>query len=1102
MSKKTLHQLYAEHTGKVSDKWSLYLTEYDRLFDAYCDKSVRLLEIGIQNGGSLELWSKYFSNASVLIGCDINPDCARLSFADPRIGVIIGDANAPEVREQVFQRSPQFDIIIDDGSHLSSDVIKSFALYFPCVVEGGIFIAEDLHCSYWDKFEGGLFDPYSSISFFKRLADVINHEHWGIPKMRADILRGIFTKYDCEVDEEALSQVHSVEFINSMCVVRKAPAVGNSLGRRLIAGSTELVVPGHRGLHGSPYQLMYDQSNNPWTARTTPPDEAIQHTELLLADRDGQITNLNQAVAERDGQIASLNQAVYDKDVHINNLSNIITERDGQIVSLNQGVTERDAAITERDGQIVSLNQAVYDKDVHIHNLSKIVTERDGQITSLNQAVAERDGVISHILSSKSWRLTRPLRAVIPFITRKGGLLNAQENPPKRFDAAWYLKQNPDVAMSGMDPYEHYMSFGKAERRQPSPDPFVLRNIKRAQRIRAVLRHAGGIKPAISEALAVLRREGWGGVKRIVILLHSQVTQSGGFDRTDYAEWIRRYDTLTKESRTTMRDRIDNFVHKPLISVVMPVYNPKPAWLIQAIDSVRKQIYPHWELCIADDASTDKAIRPILERYAKKDLRIKIVFREKNGHISAASNSALELATGAWVALLDHDDLLSEHALFWVADSINQNPGAGLIYSDEDKFDKSGRRFDPYFKCEWNVDLFYSHNLITHLGAYRADLLNDIGGFREGLEGSQDYDLALRCIERLEPNQIYHIPRILYHWRVHDESTAKSGDAKPYALRAGKKALDEHFRRQGVNAIAELLEFGMYRMRYVLPDPMPLVSLIILTRNGLQFLQRCIESILKKTTYPNYEILVIDNASDDPAIYRYFKEIEADARIRVVRDDRPFNFSVLNNAAVKLVRGEVVGLLNNDLEVISPEWLSEMVSHALRPGMGAVGARLWYPNNTLQHGGVVIGLGGVAGHSHKHLPQKMPGYFWRANLIQNYSAITAACLVIRKSVFEKVGGLNEADLQVAFGDVDFCLRVREAGYRNIWTPYAELYHHESATRGHENTPEKQKRFVKEVTYMKQQWGDTLLRDPAYSPNLTLDHEDFSLAWPPRIEPLV
>ena len=322
MKKKGLPQLYAEHTGKMSDKWSLYLSEYDRLFEDRRDEQVRLLEIGIQNGGSLEIWASYFGNASALIGCDINPDCACLAYDDPRIGVIIGDANMPETRERIFQLSPQFDIVIDDGSHLSSDIIKSFALYFPSIVEGGFFIAEDLHCSYWEKFEGGLFDPYSSISFFKRLADVINHEHWGVLKGRDEILRGIFGKHDCALDVEALSQIHSVEFINSMCVVRKAPSPNNSLGLRVIAGSEELVVSGHRKLNNTPYQLQpdQDQSGNQWAARAVPPDEAIKETEQALADVRQRLASMQLAVDERDKRIASLNQAIAERDGEIHAL--------------------------------------------------------------------------------------------------------------------------------------------------------------------------------------------------------------------------------------------------------------------------------------------------------------------------------------------------------------------------------------------------------------------------------------------------------------------------------------------------------------------------------------------------------------------------------------------------------------------------------------------------------------------------------------------------------------------------------------------------------------------------------------------------------------
>ncbi len=566
----------------------------------------------------------------------------------------------------------------------------------------------------------------------------------------------------------------------------------------------------------------------------------------------------------------------------------------------------------------------------------------------------------------------------------------------------------------------------------------------------------------------------------------------------DYAAWVQAHDVLDAGQRAAIVARVAAMTSTPLISVLMPTYNPDPVWLRAAIESVRSQLYPHWELCIADDASPSETVRDVLRQYSKDDARIKVVFRAKNGHISAASNSALEVVGGPWIALMDHDDLLAEHALFWVADCIEKHPDARLIYSDEDKIDEKDQRSDPYFKPDWNPDLFRSQNVFSHLGVLSTELVREVGGFRQGMEGSQDWDLVLRCMERIGPHQVRHVPRVLYHWRIHSESTARSMNAKPYAAVAGERALNEHFERTGVRATAEYVGFG-YRAHYALPEPPPLVSLVIPTRNGLALTRQCIDSIARKTTYPNYEILIVDNGSDDPAVLAYFRELAARPNIRVLRDDSPFNYSALNNMAVAQARGEVVALVNNDIEVRSPEWLSEMVSLALQPGVGAVGARLWYPDMTLQHGGVVLGLGGgVAGHANKGLPKGLNGYAGRAALIQSFSAVTAACLVVRKAVYEEVGGLDEERLKVAFNDIDFCLRLREAGYRNVWTPYADLLHHESATRGEDIAPEKRERFLREENYMKARWAELLRHDPAYNPNLTADAEDFSYAWPPRV----
>ncbi|HEY2712463.1 MAG TPA: glycosyltransferase [Chthoniobacterales bacterium] len=565
---------------------------------------------------------------------------------------------------------------------------------------------------------------------------------------------------------------------------------------------------------------------------------------------------------------------------------------------------------------------------------------------------------------------------------------------------------------------------------------------------------------------------------------------------SSYHDWLQHYGRI---DRTILCRQIRELREQPLISVVVPIYNPKLSLLETAIDSVRGQIYEHWELCLADDASTKDEVRPWLEQVAKLDRRIKVIFRPNNGHIAACSNSALSLATGAWCALLDQDDVLASDALARVALQAAEFPESALIYSDEDKIDATGNRSTPYFKPDWNPELFLAQNFVNHLGVYRTDLMREVGGFREGFDGSQDYDLVLRCLERLRPEQIRHIPRLLYHWRMARGSVAAVPDAKPYATSAARRAIEEHLTRRGIEAQVEPCPENReaHRVRYSLGTLTPKVSIIIPMRDRIALLQKCLSSIREQTNYAPVEFVIVDNGSIEPETHEYLRTIEA----KVVRDEGDFNFSRLTNAGAAAAGGEILLFLNNDIEAVESDWLREMVSHAVRPQVGAVGARLWYPNDTLQHAGVILGLGGVAGHVFANQRRGRGGYFSRALLQQNVSAVTGACLAVRKELFDSLGGMNEIDLPVSFNDIDFCLRLLAAGFPNVWTPYANLIHHESASRGHQPTRAEQEQFVSEATYMQLKWGAELLHDPYYNPNLSLNLPGFELATPPRLAEL-
>ncbi len=559
-----------------------------------------------------------------------------------------------------------------------------------------------------------------------------------------------------------------------------------------------------------------------------------------------------------------------------------------------------------------------------------------------------------------------------------------------------------------------------------------------------------------------------------------------------YATWIDMYDTVDESVRSRLREELEGLVAPPLISVIMPVYDTEESHLREAVASVRRQLYPNWELCIADDGSSSQWIAPILDSLAREDDRVTVVHREVNGHISVASNAAFALAHGEWVALVDHDDVLPEHALAIAALAISRYPQAGMVYSDEDTLDDSGHRHPGYFKPDFDPLLLLGQNYLAHLCLIRRDLVDQVGGWRTGFEGSQDWDLVLRVSELLREDQVVHVPHVLYHWRVHPGSTAGRPDAKPYAAAAGQRAVAEHLRRLGREGdIVPVPMTGWNRVRWVLPKHPPKVSIIIPTRDSL-LLPRCIESVRRLTTYPEVEIVVVDNGSMGVGPLEYLRQLEGVAT--VIRDEREFNFSALNNAAVRRSTGEVVCFLNDDTEVITDRWLDEMVGQLVQPGVGAVGAKLYYEDGRVQHGGILLGVNGLAAHSHRLYDRLSPGYFGRLVLPQRFSAVTAACMVVRREVWEQVGGLDEEHLGVAFNDVDFCLRLREAGWTVVWTPAAELFHHESVTRGEDAEEE---RHLAEVRYMKQRWTDVLFADPAYNPNLSIAGEPFTLAWPPR-----
>lgn len=558
-----------------------------------------------------------------------------------------------------------------------------------------------------------------------------------------------------------------------------------------------------------------------------------------------------------------------------------------------------------------------------------------------------------------------------------------------------------------------------------------------------------------------------------------------------YAKWIERHLPTKKELEKERRTRL---AFQPKISVVVPLYRTPEKYLRRLIECMKEQTYPNWELCLSDGSGKDSPLRQLLKEAADGDERIRVVSGEEPLQISENTNRAILASTGEYVAFADHDDELTPHALFSVVQALNEHPGVRVLYSDEDKMSMDGHKFfQPHFKPDYNPDLLCTVNYICHLFVVQKSLMQEVGVLRSEYDGAQDYDFIFRCVEHVQPEEIYHIPKILYHWRCHEDSTAENPESKGYAFDAGQRAIEAHYERTGICAEVFPGEFpGLYRTRFHRKRD-PLISILIPNKDHIEDLKRCMDSIDQHSTYVNYEYVIVENNSTDPATFDYYKKLEQEnPKAHVVYWDGPFNFSAINNFGAQYAKGEYLLLLNNDTEIINPDCLEELLGYCMRQDVGAVGARLYYEDDTIQHAGVVIGFGGIAGHCFVMQPRGTTGYCHRIICAQDYSAVTAACMMVKRTAFDEVGGLTE-ELAVAFNDIDFCLKLRRAGYLIVYNPYAELYHYESKSRGLEDTPEKVARFNREMSIFEKRWPEILRDgDPYYNPNLTLKSQDFSL----------
>jgi glycosyltransferase involved in cell wall biosynthesis/SAM-dependent methyltransferase len=946
-----LAKIYAAHQGKLSDKWSIYLPTYERLISRLNPAPERILEIGIQNGGSLEVWARLLPQATHVIGCDINPDCARLQFEDRRIAVVVSDANTDQTEAQIAELSPWFDFIIDDGSHRSNDIVRSFARYFPRLRDGGIFVAEDLHCSYWSDFEGGLLHPGSSMAFFKRLADIINHEHWGIPKARRDLLADFANLYGTEFDESSLAHIHSVEFVNSMCIICRSDPSQNVLGPRIISGTLAAVDSRITHLSGSTH-IAPDQSGNPYA--TFNAQSLIMQTDELHAVKSELV------------KVESL-------------LQNALAE--------------------SRDNKNA------------LHKL--IVSEQ-----SVRQQFELADAQLQLIRASRSWRIAASLQPL---------------------------------------------------------DRLQQRLQRVGARLSMVSQHEGSKGIMLRKCFRLLCKSGPRAVRRY--LKEAEAMAKGvpmdAFSLSRDGEAIARVIFNEQQSEFThqeLRQQIGRFAHQPLISILMPVYKTPVQWLARVIESLQEQVYENWELCAVDDCSPSNDQRAVLQAFADKDQRVRFSVSAQNGGISTASNVALDMARGDYVALVDHDDELTPDALFWVAKTLNDRPGTDFVYTDECKIDDTAERrlFHFIFKPKWSPELMFNAMLTGHLTVYNTDLVRRLGGFRKQFDFSQDYDLALRVAERAK--QIVHIERVLYLWRAIPGSAALGG--KDFARESNIAALIDSLVRQGINGTA-IPSLHANRVKVKVPEGVK-VSVII-PSDSHPNLSKAIEGLLTKTDYPDLEIVAVCNS---PLADQLSHELAGKPGIVFSRYDKKFNFSDKCNQGARDASGDIVVFYNDDVFPIEPDWLRKLIEYLYVPGVGGVSPKLLHENELIQYAGMISGTPGLCGTAYNNVPRDASDAFLSMHkYVRNVSILSGACCAFKRAVFWQVGGFDAVNTPHGHSDMDLSFKLLEAGLRCVYTPYATLFH-----IGHGSWNVKKGKYKADI-FMLKHWGARVSEDANFTDSM-------------------